>query len=242
MPLRPIGDSGQSLRPGKSPLASEKRHFVGNRSGELSSRMLSGKQIRKTRENANDCASSTPQAASQNRSVPRRPPNGELRSRKYLTKAEVEKLIKAARNGRYGHLDATLILIAFRHGLRAVEICDLEWSQVEFGRSASLHVRRAKNGKPSVHPLRGDDVRALRELRRQFPDSAFVFPTERGGPVTSDAVNRLIKRMGSALALISRSIATCSAMPADTGLSHEHSRRRHWLLGRSRQATPFNSD
>ena len=135
MPLRPIGDSGQSLRPGKSPLASEKRHFVGNRSGELSSRMLSGKQIRKTRENANDCASSTPQAASQNWSVPRRPPNGELRSRKYLTKAEVEKLIKAARNGRYGHLDATLILIAFRHGLRAVEICDLEWSQVEFGRS-----------------------------------------------------------------------------------------------------------
>ena len=196
MPLRPIGDSGQSLRPGKSPLASEKRHFVGNRSGELSSRMLSGKQIRKTRENANDCASSTPQAASQNWSVPRRPPNGELRSRKYLTKAEVEKLIKAARNGRYGHLDATLILIAFRHGLRAVEICDLEWSQVEFGRSASLHVRRAKNGKPSVHPLRGDEVRALRELRRQFPDSAFVFPTERGGPVTSDAVNRLIKSIG----------------------------------------------
>ena len=123
-------------------------------------------------------------------------PMAELRSRKYLTKAEVEKLIKAARNGRYGHLDATLILIAFRHGLRAVEICDLEWSQVEFGRSASLHVRRAKNGKPSVHPLRGDDVRALRELRRQFPDSAFVFPTERGGPFTSDAVNRLIKRIG----------------------------------------------
>jgi integrase len=50
--------------------------------------------------------------------------------------------------------DATLILTAFRHGLRATEICDLEWSQVEFGRSASLHVRRAKNGKPSVHLLR----------------------------------------------------------------------------------------
>jgi hypothetical protein len=76
--------------------------------------------------------------------------------------AEIEKLIKAARDGRYGHRDATLILIAFRHGLRASEICDLEWSQVEFGRSASLHVRRVKNGKPSVHPLRGDEVRALR--------------------------------------------------------------------------------
>ena len=67
-----------------------------------------------------------------------------------------------------------LILIAFRHGLRAAEICDLEWSQVEFGRSASLHVRRVKNGKPSVHPLRGDEIRALRELRRQFPDRLCV--------------------------------------------------------------------
>ena len=64
-------------------------------------------------------------------------------------------------------------------------------------RSASLHVRRLKNGKPSVHPLRGDEIRALRELRRQFPDSAFVFATERGGPFTSAAVNRLIKRIGA---------------------------------------------
>jgi integrase len=132
----------------------------------------------------------------ENRSVPTRPANSELRTREYLTPAEVEKLIKAAGGGRYGHRDATLILIAFRHGLRAIEICDLEWSQVEFGRSAALHVRRVKNGKPSVHPLRGDEIRALRELRRQFPDSGFVFATERGGPFTADAVNRLIKRIG----------------------------------------------
>ena len=57
-------------------------------------------------------------------------------------------------------------------------------------------MRRAKNGKPSVHPLRGDEIRALRELRRQFPHSGFVFATERGGPFTPDAVNRLIKRIG----------------------------------------------
>ena len=109
------------------------------------------------------------------------PPNSELRTREYLTPAEVEKLIKKARQGRYGHRDATLILIGFRHGLRASEICDLEWSQVEFGRSAWLHVRRVKNGKASVHPLRGEEIRALRELRRQFPDSGFVFTTEREG-------------------------------------------------------------
>jgi integrase len=131
------------------------------------------------------------------RQLPKRPSNRDLRPREYLTPSEVETLIRTARKGRHGHRDATLILIAYRHGLRAIELCDLEWSQVEFSRSASLHVRRAKNGKPSVHPLRGDEIRALRELRRQFPDSGFVFATERGGPFTTDAVNRLIKRIGA---------------------------------------------
>ena len=95
-----------------------------------------------------------------NRSVPVRPANAELRPREYLTVKEVGRLGKACRGGRYAHRDATLILIAFRHGLRASEICDLEWSQVEFGRSACLHVRRKKNGKPCVHPLRGDEIPA----------------------------------------------------------------------------------
>jgi integrase len=148
--------------------------------------------------------------SNENRSVPTRPANAALRSREYLTPAEVDKLIKTARDGRYGHRDATLILVAFRHGLRAAEICDLEWSQVEFGRAASLHVRRVKNGKPSVHPLRGDEIRALRELRRQYPDSAFVFGTERGGPFTTDAVNRLVKRIGERAGFgFPRCMSTC---------------------------------
>jgi integrase len=56
---------------------------------------------------------------------------------------------------------ATLILVAFRHGLRAVEIADLEWSQVEWGRNPALHVRRAKSGKSAVHPIRGNELRML---------------------------------------------------------------------------------
>jgi len=130
----------------------------------------------------------------ENRSVPTRPANGDLRQREYLTPQEIERLMKAARDGRYGHRDATLILIAYRHGLRASELCELEWAQVEWGRNASLHVRRAKNGKPAVHPLRGDETLALRELQRQA-DGAFVFQTERGGPFTTDAVNRQLKRI-----------------------------------------------
>jgi integrase len=129
------------------------------------------------------------------RSPPRRLSNSKLRPREYLTPSEVETLIRTARKGRYGHRDATLILVSYRHGLRAVEICDLEWSQVEFDRTATLHVRRAKNGKPAAHPIRGDELRALRELQRQT-SGGYVFETERGTPFTTDAVNRLVKRIG----------------------------------------------
>jgi integrase len=72
------------------------------------------------------------------RFMPARQPNADLRSPEYLTPAEIEKLIKAAKDGRWGQRDACLIIVAYRHGLRAKEACELEWSQVEFGRSASL--------------------------------------------------------------------------------------------------------
>src|ERR1700736_2988788 len=127
----------------------------------------------------------------------RRPANAELRTREYLTPAEVEKMIKAAKDGRWGHRDATLILVAYRHGLRAKEICELEWSQVEFGRSAALHVRRAKGGKASVHPIRGYERRMLTALRKAFPDNGYVFTTERRTPFATDAINRLIQNTGS---------------------------------------------
>ena len=112
------------------------------------------------------------------------------------TPAEIEKLIKAAKEGRWGLRDACLVMVAYRHGLRAVEACQLEWSQVEFGRSASLHVRRAKKGKPSIHPIRGDELRMLTALRKEYPDSGYVFTTERGTPFTPDAINRLVKIIG----------------------------------------------
>src|SRR5262249_38599592 len=93
--------------------------------------------------------------------------NSSVRTREYLTTAEIERLMAAARkSSRYGHRDATMILIGYRHGLRASELCDLQWSQVELA-SGRLHVRRAKNGSPSVHPMQGDEIRALRRLQRE---------------------------------------------------------------------------
>ena len=100
--------------------------------------------------------------------------------RKYLTAREIEKLMDHARkHSRYGHRDSTMILVTYRHGLRASEVCDLQWHQVELDQGR-MHVRRAKNGTPSVHPIRGDEIRALRKLRRESPNEAYVV-TERCG-------------------------------------------------------------
>ena len=76
-----------------------------------------------------------------------------------------------------------MILVAYRHGLRASEVCDLQWQQIELS-EGRLHVHRVKNGISSVHPIRGDEIRALRKLRRDYPRDAHVFVSERGGPIT----------------------------------------------------------
>jgi len=136
-----------------------------------------------------------------NRAVtPTRLANSKYRKREHLTPTEVERLIEAAKDNRHGHRDATMILVAFRHGLRASELCGLEWSQVDFT-SATLHVRRAKNGKPATHPIRGDEMRALRKLQRETPKSTFVFVNERGTPFSPDGFNWLVKRAGQKVGL-----------------------------------------
>jgi site-specific recombinase XerD len=136
-----------------------------------------------------------------NRTVaPIRRPNAELRTREHLTPAEVEALIEAAKANRWGHRDATMILLAYRHGLRAAEQCDLRWDQVEFN-TAVLHVRRVKNGTPSTHPLLGDEIRALRRLQRESPASPFVFVSERGSPFTTAGFARMVERAAAAAGL-----------------------------------------
>jgi integrase len=129
---------------------------------------------------------------------PRRRPNAEVRAREYLTDAEVNRLIAAAGANRYGHRDATMILIAYRHGLRASELVGIRWDSVDFAHGR-LHVNRAKSGSPSVHPLSGRELRALRRLRReQEPESPFVFTSERAAPFTPAGFRKMIARLGAA--------------------------------------------
>src|SRR4029077_16879418 len=100
--------------------------------------------------------------ATVNRTVrPKRPPNADLRTREYLTEAEVERLMKAATRNRWGHRDATMILVASAAGLRVSALVDLRCDHIAFP-SGMRHVRRVKQGTPSTHPILGDELRALR--------------------------------------------------------------------------------
>jgi type 1 fimbriae regulatory protein FimE len=127
---------------------------------------------------------------------PLRTSNLDRRSREYLTPAEVEKLLQAAAQvGRHGARDRTLLLLAYRHALRVSELVALRWEQIDF-KAGLVHVARVKNGTPSTHPIRGPELRALRELRRDYPDSPYLFVTERGGPMTPATVRKLVARAG----------------------------------------------
>jgi integrase len=128
-----------------------------------------------------------------NRTIPIRVANAALRTREHLTLDEVEALIEAAKANRSGHRDALMILLAYRHGLRAAEVVDLRWEQIDF-KSAALHVRRVKNGIPATHPLTGRELRALRRHQREAGSAVFVFVSDRGAPLTAIAFSRMVER------------------------------------------------
>jgi type 1 fimbriae regulatory protein FimB/type 1 fimbriae regulatory protein FimE len=130
------------------------------------------------------------------RKVPRRRANAAYRNREYLSDKEVTALMRAAAGvGRHGARDAALILMAYRHGLRVSELVSLRWDQVDLHQGL-LHVTRRKHRIASVHPLRGPELRALRRLQRAYPETAYVFVSERKAPLCADTVRKIVGRAG----------------------------------------------
>jgi integrase len=128
---------------------------------------------------------------------PKKVTNLEKRTREYLLPNEVEAMIKAASStGRHGHRDSTLILLAYRHGLRVSELVALRWSQVDFS-SGTIHINRLKHGISSTHPLRAKELRWLRQLQREYPDSPYLFVSERGTPMAAATAFNIISRAGT---------------------------------------------
>ena len=127
---------------------------------------------------------------------PKRRANRQVRSREYLTPDEVKRLIAAVgASGRHPGRDQTLLTLMYRHGLRVSEAVSLRWDQVDL-KAGLLHVNRLKNGVASTHPLRGPELRKLRQLRRDYPDGPYLFVSERGGPMTASNVRKMVTRAG----------------------------------------------
>ena len=122
--------------------------------------------------------------------------------RQYLTEREVDLLCDAARKrGRYGHRDATMILMAYRHGLRVSELVALRWDQIDL-EAGRLQVIRRKGSDDSVQPLSGVEIRALRKLRRDQPaGSRHVFVSERGAPFTTNGFFKMLSRAASSIGM-----------------------------------------
>lgn len=127
---------------------------------------------------------------------PRKPKNEDRRSREYLSELEIDQLIQAARqSGRYGQRDSTMILLAYRHGLRVSELISLRWSQIDL-QQGLIHVRRLKKGINSTHPLFGPELRALRQLKRENSELDYVFISERKAPMTDSTFRKIVERAG----------------------------------------------
>ena len=120
------------------------------------------------------------------------------RERKYLTPAEVERLVAAAsKRGRYGQRDALAILLCYRHGLRVSELVALRWTQFDWATHRVTIQRRKGSISGVAHPVLPDEVRGLKALQREQPaGSQFVFIGERG-PVTTAWFQRLLQRVGA---------------------------------------------
>jgi type 1 fimbriae regulatory protein FimB/type 1 fimbriae regulatory protein FimE len=122
--------------------------------------------------------------------------NKSRRSREFLTPNEVDLLMVASKKlGRHTHRDHTMILMAYRHGLRVSELISLRWQQIDLT-SGLIQVNRLKNGLNSVHPLFGPELRALRKIKRKYPNTEYIFMSERGSPMTASAFGKIIARAG----------------------------------------------
>lgn len=121
------------------------------------------------------------------------------RDKNFLTEAEIEEFLKASRKGRHGVRNFAMMLLAYRHGLRASEVINTRLADVDVN-TGRLFVRRCKGSLSTSHPLDGDEIRALRRWLRKRVDasccnSPLVFLSERG-PMTRQALNYLVAQIG----------------------------------------------
>jgi type 1 fimbriae regulatory protein FimB/type 1 fimbriae regulatory protein FimE len=116
-------------------------------------------------------------------------------ARRHLRPAEANQLIAAAgQRGRHPFRDKVLVRLVYRHGLRASEAVGLRWSQIDLD-AGVIHIARVKGSQDSTHTMDRDELRDLRKLRQQVSGLS-VFETERGGPLSVDALQYIVREAG----------------------------------------------
>ena len=124
------------------------------------------------------------------------PKKPSTREREYLRSPEVKAMIRAAKKvGRHGVRDGGIILLMFRHGLRTAELVALKWTQIDLA-DGYIEVHRVKHGRDSIHPLRSPELRALRQIQRDYADTSYVFVSERKAPLSTRSIRHIIARAG----------------------------------------------
>ena len=124
------------------------------------------------------------------------PKKPSTREREYLRSPEVKTMIRAAKKvGRHGIRDGGIILLMFRHGLRTAELVALKWTQIDLA-GGYIEVHRVKHGHDSIHPLRSPEIRALRQIQRDYSDTSYVFVSERKAPLSTRSIRHIIARAG----------------------------------------------
>ena len=124
------------------------------------------------------------------------PKKSSNRVREYLRDYEVLAMIQAAKKvGRHGVRDGAIILLMFRHGLRSAELVALKWLQIDLV-GGYIEIRRAKHGHDSIHPLRSPELRALRQILKSYPDTQYVFVSERKAPLSTRSIRHIVARAG----------------------------------------------
>ncbi|MEJ2179722.1 MAG: tyrosine-type recombinase/integrase [Gammaproteobacteria bacterium] len=132
-----------------------------------------------------------------------------------LTSRQIDRVVKAAKeNGKHGTRNATLILMAYRHGLRVNELINLKWIHIDL-EAGNVLVSRLKNGQKTIQPLTKQEVTYLVELEQRYPDSEYVFLSERKTPLSTAVVHKMVKQAGARAGLPS-TVQTYLLQPANS--------------------------
>ena len=119
--------------------------------------------------------------------------------RKFLYETEIDALLDAAKASSKSARNLALVLVMYRHGLRATEALAMQWQDINF-KAQEIYIRRCKGSVSGAAPLWRDELKALSNYRKKSSDRShgFIWLGQGHKPLSYDGLYRLIKTLGEA--------------------------------------------